>query len=454
MQIVKAESLSDMLKTFRAEPLDESVFAKFYYNNTMSIRTGNKYDSPVEDLFEDCTTSLAKNAHLLMGHGGSGKSTELFNLKKRFEQAGQPVTIINFATEADIYKASRWDIMLMITEGLCAIAKENNINVPKKTIVSVMNYIHKDEVRTDDTSILAELGVEGGLEAKTPAILEALLKLFISVKSGIKASSTARTTITEKMEKRAPEWIGYIEEISDHVSAGLNGKQPILIFENLDKIQPPEKALDILLYPYLAEVPFPIIYTFPISLYYDPRITQIKNNYRCNILPMIKVSNSDGSPNEKGIEVIREIVKLRADENLFDNDVLEKLIKQTGGVLRHLFSCIISAARLANRRGSDIIEEDDAIRALSDLGEELSRLVYMPDHEQLKRIYCDKRFREQIDDLRFLLTKLQALVVLEYKNSVRWHDLHPIVATWLMDQNVITKEDYLIRKKGADSDAG
>ena len=437
LNIEKAEKLGEMLRAFRPEPLNESEFDRFYYDNTMPIRTGDECTSPLEDLYDECTTPLTKNAHLLMGHGGSGKSTELFHLKRKLESAGRPTCIIDFMAETDSQKASHWDTMILITEGLCKIVSDYGLNVPDKTLSAVLDYLKKDEVRTNDTGISSEIGAAAGIEAKTPGILKGVLSAFASLKSEVKANALSRVTITEKMEKRASEWIAYIIEISDWVINGLSGKQPILIFENIDKMQPPEKALDILRFPYLSEMPFPVIYTFPISLYYEPRFALIKNNYRPHTLPMIKVRNLDKSDNEDGIAVIREIVKKRAKLDLFEDDALTLLIKQTGGVLRDLFECVISAARRANRRGSDKIESVDAELALSALGEELSRQISMPDNDKLVNIYKNEKFREQIEDKQFLLDKMQGLVVLEYRNGKRWHDLHPMVADFLIKQGVI-----------------
>ena len=376
LKLEKAKNLGDMLKAFRTEPLDKSEFLKFYYDKTMPIRTGDENISPLLDLYDECILPLTKNAHLLIGHGGSGKSTELFNLKQRLEKNGQPAYIIDFMAKTDFTNANHWDMMLLMTEGLCEIAKERKLKVPDKTLTAVMNYLKEDIEKTRNADISTEAGVEAGATVKTPAILR-VLNLFASIRSEIKASSFTRTIITEKMERRAFEWIGYIKEISDWIMKGLSGKQPVLIFENIDKYQPPDKVLEILQYQYLSEMPFPVIYTFPISLCHIPRFSAISGNYKPHMLPMIKTSNVDKSDSPEGISAIREIVKLRADETLFDESALYNLIKQTGGVLRDLFECIISAARRADRRGSDIIEAEDATRALEDLGERRSRLITM-----------------------------------------------------------------------------
>jgi len=434
---IKAEKLSGFLKAFRIESPNDEVFSEIYYNNTMAVRTGMKNKSPVDDLFDECTTPLHKNAHLLMGHRGCGKSTELYRLKQRFEEAGQPVFTVDFISEANPYEATCWDLMLMLTEGLCQIAIDYKLNVPKELLKSVLSYLLTDEDKKTETDILIDAGIEGGIEANTPAILGGIIKTFVKIKSGMKASTNTRTTITEKMKKRASDWIEYINEITNQIVFKLSGKQPIMIFENIDKIQPPEKALDILRYPFLAEIPFPVIYTFPISLYYDERFSLIKNFYKPHMLPMIKVSNANHSENKEGINILMEIIKLRADMKLFDEFALKKLIKQTGGVLLDLFDCIISAARLAARRGSEKIEIEDADNALSDLREELSRQVEISDNEKLEKIYNDIKYREQIIDKEFILKKMQALVILEYRNGDRWHDLHPMIVNFLIGQGVI-----------------
>jgi len=234
---------------------------------------------------------------------------------------------------------------------------------------------------------------------------------------------------------------GIYSEITDKIVTEMGGKQPILIFEGLDKIQPYERAIEVFQDHNLSKMPFPVIYTFPISLTYDPRFATVGSLYKVRILPMIKVSNEDKTKNKDGIAVMREIVKLRADLELFDKDVLEYLIKQTGGVLRHLFECIISAARFARRSGIEKISQTNAQDALSDISSLLSRQFSYKDHAALVNIYNGPSYRKLIEDEEFLLKKVHALVILEYQNGDRWHDLHPLVAKLLISQGVINVEN-------------
>ena len=433
-KIKRAEDLSGMLSAFQPNPLDE-INHEFYYENTMPSRVGHAFKSPLEDLFEDCTELAGENAHLLLGHGGCGKSTELINLKRRLKEDDQPVHIVRTELEANLYKVDCWDIMLFITEGLCSIAEENEIKLPSDLLQGVYDYLRKDLEEIETMSKDATALVSG--EASASVGIVRLLKLCASIKSSLQVGTQIRTIIREKIERRAPEWMSYVNEISDNITSNMNGKQPILIFEGLDKMQPPERAFEVFSDDTLAKMPFPVVYTFPMSLIYDPKFASIESFYKVRILPMIKVSNDDKTQNDEGIEVMRKIVELRADLELFDDGVLEELIKQTGGVLRHLFQCITDASRLARRRGEDKIMQKDAHRILSELSSNLSRRISDEDNGTLLKIYNEPYYRKRIGNKESLLQQMQALVVLEYQNGDRWHDLHPLIAKFLINHGVI-----------------
>lgn len=435
-EIEKAENLGAFLRVFTLDSLNEKELLKFYSDKTMVIRTGDEYLSPMDDLFEECTTPRTANAHLLLGHRGCGKSTELYHLKQRIEEAGQPVWLIDFELEMDVFNANCWDIMLAVTEGLCRIAEQKKMRGLDATLELVSDYLKADREVSKETDRSIGISAAAGAEAKTPSILKGVLNMFASYKAELKANTETREFVRRKMERRASDWVKYTNELASKIINKLKGKQPVLIFENVDRIQPPGKAMEIFHYHVLAQMPFPVIYTFPISLYYDSQFTSIRNFYKPHILPMIKVMNMDKSENEEGVKTIHEIVGLRANPALFDAAALKLLITQTGGVLQELFSCIISSSRRANRRGAERVEMVDAMSSLAELRSEKTRTISQPDYPKLANIYHDQKFREQIEDAEFLIKQMQALVVLEY-NKKRWHDLHPVIAEFLKDQGFI-----------------
>lgn len=423
----RAESLDEMINSFQPTPLDEINLSDFYYGKTMPARIGHACSSPIDDLFEDCTKLSTATAHLLLGHSGCGKSTELINLKHKLKKNNHPVHIFRTELEANLHETSHVDIMLFITEGLCSIVKENTIMLSNALLQEVYDFLKKGLKEFETTA--KEVSVD----------IVHLLKLCAAVKSSLQFETQTRTIIKGKIESRAAEWMIYISEISNNIASEMGGNQPVLIFEDLEKIQPPERAFEVFRLDILAKMPFPVIYTLPISLIYDLRFISLENFYKVRVLPMIKVSNNDKTQSDEGIEVMNKIVELRADLELFDVGVLEYFIKQTGGVLRHLFESIVSASRLASRRGADRITKQDAQYALSDLSSNLSRQITSEDYDILTKIYHDIRYRKRIGNRASLLTQLQALVVLEYQNGDIWHDLHPLIANFLINKNIIER---------------
>jgi len=325
----------------------------------------------------------------------------------------------------NLHLADCWDVMLFISEGLYRIIHEYNLPIDDAPLLELFKYIRQDVEVTEEIKDAAEFNIG------------VAFNLFASIKGGLQMGDTQRTTIREKMERRGSEWKRYIDEISMRITDEMGSKQPILIFEDFDKIIPSERALDIFRYDTLAKMPFPVIYTFPIDQTYSFRFNSIKGLYKVHILPMIKVSNMDKTKNAEGIAVIREIVSKRADLGLFDYDALNLLIEKTGGVLRHLFECIITASRIANRRDSAKIEIEDVNRATSGLASMLSRFISMEDNTTLANIYNDANYRAQIESSTSVLGYMHGLVVLEYQNGERWHGLHPLIADFLQKRGVL-----------------
>ena len=226
-----------------------------------------------------------------------------------------------------------------------------------------------------------------------------------------------------------------LRSVSKEIVGKTGGKAPVIIFEDLDKLNP-EDAWNVF-YNYasvLSGMPFSVIYTFPIALSYDTRFSAMEAYFITKTLPMIKIETIEGNPYEEGIRVIREIVEKRADLQLFKEGVLESLIRYSGGSLRDLFQMINSSAKRAERRGSERIFMEDAERALEEVKTSLTRRIEKKDYDFLVHIYQGNK--ELIEDKQMLLKMLQASVVLEY-NGKRWHNIHPLVARFFAEQGLV-----------------
>lgn len=429
-----ANQVSDVLNAFSPEPLQIEQMGEFYCDNTMEFRMSDKYSSPIDDIFDMCSIQGAHNAFLLLGHKGCGKSTELNRMSEKFKRAGYQVKTIVCSTDLDLVNIVYSDLFILMGEALLKMADESGCAIDEK----VLNRIKEFWSECEQTTVLQRQGncsMESEIGVETPALITVILKAFAKIKADLKLSEETRVEYRKKISVHLSEWIMLLKYVADEIAKKTGEKQPIIIFEDLDKLNP-EDAWNVF-YNYaaiLSGMSFPVIYTFPIGLSYDTRFAAVEGYFTAKTLPMIKIETMDGVPFDEGIDVIRKIVEKRADLNLFEENVLEKLIKSTGGSLRDLFHTINASAKRAERRRSISISDEDAERALEELKTSLTRRIEQKDYEFLVKIYRGNK--ELIEDKEILLKMLQASVVLEY-NGKRWHNVHPLVARFLIEQGLI-----------------
>ena len=431
-----ATKIDEVLKAFSPEALLENNIEEFYYDGTMTSRLGDDEGvSPIDDIYDSCT-SMPKSAYLLLGHRGCGKTTELKMLKKRLKENGYLVEDISVSTDMDMMSPAVWDLLVLIAEKLLNIANEINCRIDDSTLNSLKNFFDEEEVIKEfvkEKSGSFEVGASAG------GLLR-IINLFGKLSGEVKVGGTTKTVIRKAVEKKgASVWISYVNKIADAIAEKSEGKRPVLIVEDFDKADP--ALVRDLFYGYattLSSMSFHIVYTFPISLSYHADFTSITGYFSYKTLPMIKIKYPNGGKYTDGTAAIEEIIKKRALIDLFADGVIELIIKKTGGALRDLFGVIINAGKRANRRKSNVIEIEDAERALIELKSELTRKIDGDDYPFLINIINAKN-KQKTDNREHLLRMMQALVVLEY-NGDHWHDVHPLVSDFLMEESVMDEK--------------
>lgn len=428
-----AKEVCEMFNAFSQAPLQVDQMDDFYCQNTMEYRTSDKYCSPIEDILESCKDLERTSAVLLLGHRGCGKSTELNKMSERLDLEGYPVKIINCSRDLDLLNIVHSDLFILMGEALLNIAKELECKIDKDTLKKIMHF-WDEGTECSEYKEAVENSVEAGIEAETPKILS-ILKTFIKIKADLKYNEETRVEYRRKINVRTSEWMAMLSLVSEEIVKKTGGKYPIIIFEDLDRLNPDDAWK--VFYNYVAllsGMKFPVIYTFPIALSYDPKFAAMESYFVVKTLPMIKIATIENQPFENGIAIISEIVEKRANLKLFEEGTLKKMIQYTGGSLRDLFYVINSSAKRAERRKSETISVEDTERALEELKTSLTRRIEKRNYEFLVNIY--KGNKEMIEDKEMLLEMLQASVVLEY-NGKRWHNLHPLVAKFFEEQGLI-----------------
>lgn len=430
-----ADQISGIINAFLPGPLKTDQMKEFYCEDTMEYRMSDKYCSPMEDIFEICQGAGNHLAMLLLGHKGCGKSTELNRMSERLVSKGYQVKTITCSIDLDLLNVLYSDLFILMGEALLKIAEEVGCELDEEILTAIMDF-WSEGTRTKISQEIGAASLETGMSMETPGIFTPILNLFAKIKADLKFNEETRREYREKIRMRSSEWIRLLSRVSEEIAANTEGKPPILIFEDLDKLNP-EDAWKVF-YNYaamLSSMPFPVIYTFPIGLSYDARFSAMESYFVTKTLPMIKIETIDEQPFQEGINIIREIVKKRANLELFEANVLEKMIQYTGGSLRDLFQAVTAAATRVMRRNGKAISMEDAERALEGLKTSLTRRIEKKNYDFLLNIY--KGNKELIEDKEMLLEMLQASVVLEY-NGRRWHNVHPLVAKFFQEQGLIT----------------
>ena len=429
-----ADHISEIINAFSPAPLQIDQMAEFYCEDTMEYRTSDRYDSPLEDIYDICRNPGEDRACLLLGHRGCGKSTELNRMTERLAGDGYYVRTVKCGVDLDLFNIVYSDLFILMGEALLEIAEEAGCKLEDRVIESIENFWREGTETTISQETETE-STETGASLETKGIFAGILNVFARIKTDLKFNEEIRKEYRRKISVRSSEWIGILGDVAEEITRKTNGKSPIIIFEDLDKLNP-EDAWKVF-YHYaavLSGMRFPVIYTFPIGLSYDVRFSAMESYFITKTLPMIKIAKMDDRPFEEGIHIINQIVQKRASLNLFEENVLEKLIRYTGGSLRDLFHGINSSAKRAERRGSETVSMEDAERALEELKTSLTRRIEKKDYDFLLNIYNGNK--ELIEDKEMLLKMLQASVVLEY-NGKRWHNVHPLVVKFFIEQGLI-----------------
>lgn len=430
-----ANNVSEIINAFSAAPLQKENMEEFYCKGTMEYRTSDKYNSPIEDIYDICRSRSEHNACLLLGHRGCGKSTELNMMSERLADNGYYVKTVKCGMDLDLFNIVYSDLFILMGEALLEIAEEVGCEIDNRVLKDINDFWCEGTETTifQDNEVFS---AETGVSAETGGILAGILNIFAKIKTDLKFNEETRKEYRKKISIRSSEWIGILGYVTEEIANKTDGKRPIIIFEDLDKLNP-EDAWKVF-YNYaalLSGMMFPVIYTFPIALSYDPRFSAMEGYFVTKTLPMIKIETLENRPFQKGIDIINEIVGKRASLSLFDTDVLEILIRYTGGSLRDLFHAINSSAKRAERRDSETLSKEDAERALEELKTSLTRRIEKKDYDFLLNIYNGNK--ELIEDKDMLLRMLQASVVLEY-NGKRWHNVHPLVVKFFKEQGLIS----------------
>ncbi|MFN0034683.1 MAG: hypothetical protein ACKVUS_06430 [Saprospiraceae bacterium] len=337
------------------------------------------------------------------------------------------------------------ELFIVTMERLFRAASENKLTISEEYLKSVQTWVSSREIQEIRETYI-------GNEKDNDHSAEALGKFFERFRLSAKTSASLKDVLRTNVEPRLSALINHCNDLINEIRIQLKPAQRdlLIIVEDLDKI-PLERAKDLFLNyaNQLTQLKAKVIFTFPIALYHSQHFKEVQS-YFSDIyeLPMINVTNSNGTENPEGIAAMRDIVARRMDiPGLFENpDTLHKMILYSGGVLRDLFLLLREAADRAMYQDRKKINEQDWLRSLQKMKKEYANNISddtFGDRDGLKVDDYYKALKALIDNPSKQAENSNAVMHLRQNLSILgydgegWCDVHPILKDILRDRGKI-----------------
>ena len=417
--------LDEMYNAFAPTPLKPGDPA---YVDCREVRGD---ESVVDDLGKEVRRSRAFTYQLYSGYRGSGKTTELLRLKKYLEDR-KHVVVYFAADEEDlnVQDVQYTDILLACTRHLLKGLQQASPD-------PILDWL-KARLRDLKDVMQTEINIDN-------LNLEVGLKEFGKLTAAVRAEPTQRRKIREHIEPHTDTLIRALNLFIQDGSSQLPAKTKLVVIaDNLDRIVPiprdsgrtshEEIFLD--RHEQLKALNCHIIYTAPISLIYSRWATELKDNYGIPlVLPSIMVRRENSEPYEKGLDIMKEIVRLRLPQSLqnsmvpdaFESEtILQEICLASGGYVRDLVQLMQVAI---NKTETLPIRARAVQRATDDLRDVYRRTVGESWRDVLKEIHQSKEIDNSDTQRNLLFTRC----VLEYRyfdesgDKRVWHDVHPVL---------------------------
>ena len=397
-------------------------------------------DSPFETMIRNLSPDRLPERRILVGQPASGKSSELTNLaaelKKRYDTL---VVRFDMTDMTDVERANPVDVLFLMGAAIFKVASEElpPDHQPDRQLLEahktgletlVQTHTKNKEFEINLDKLLAGLVAFGGAVLAGPA--GAAAGGVVGRLNPFRFRSGTNTEVVRRLEVEPN-----VEAMIDSLNAIIgdaeekSGGSLVLVVDGLDKLRDPDVIrLNFLEKDFLSRPTCGVIYAGPLDLYYSPEFGGVRVRFPITPFSHVRLYAKDdrNRTSEDGYEAMRELVRRRLDSLGFEprqivaDDVLDKLITGSGGVMRDFVRVVQNAATYADIAGGNQIGHAEAGKALNELRRQLQAQLTPNYHEVLQKV---RETNQRVDsDESDLL--LRNDVVLGFFNDDVWYDAH------------------------------
>jgi len=386
---------------------DESFFDKYYIPRT---------NSPLEDIIADITIRKNPPKILFSGHTGSGKTTELRQIKLELEKKDFLIIFVRANKEKLIrVDLHHTDILLAIMRSTIEIMGHTKIELNKNTIKKLEDVLKElvGEKKSYTINKSKKYWKIGGF--------------FKIIGASLTGDKEIRTELRRNANTLQSEIIELFNELVNEYQEK-SGKKLVVIVDDLEKLTDQKRILDFFHEHsrIITSLNCPIILTMPPSLKYSHDLDLISRFFdEIYFLPVFEVRKKDSSLNKNEILEMMDIIYKRVEKTVIPEDVLQTAIVWSGGLITDLLKILMGGCKKSYKKNETIV----SMKSLTESFTDLTMLYKYKTGEMkmkfLRTIHETKTARPS----KLLSELLCSLAVLEYnppkENS--WYDIHPAV---------------------------
>ncbi len=444
MRVKIAQRLEDIDITLHNKALTEENYEDYYV-----VTNEGRGEDPTSEIIRKLRNQKDENLKVLFsGFKGCGKSTELLRLKRELEKDFL-IKIFSVRERLDSNKLTVSEILITVMKDLFDFVNENykQIKLSKKLIQNLENWtktVYEEEINYKYYK--GELAAGVNIGAGFGKILNVFAKLGLDFNAGRKFQEITRKDVNQTLTELILNCNLLIMEIKNQLHK-INKHNIIFIIEDLEKVT--LEIAEEIFYMYakqLTSISCCIIYTFPISLVFNPAYNIILGEFdETLILPMIKVHDKDEKDYKPGIDSIVEILNRRMDRDkeLVSRKLLKEFIRMSGGCLRDLFRMLKLAAGSAISGGKSSIEKVDFNYSLNKMKNDYYNTLSYNERTGMSAedyynilVNCCKSEDKRPIDVKGMMDLKHNMCILGY-NGDGWYDVHPVVKEILKDKKMI-----------------
>jgi hypothetical protein len=382
---------------------------------------------------------------LLVGHRGSGKSSELLKLVSNI---GQNFFTVWFDANLNlnIFTANQVELLFLLGVAVYRIAKQEELNPNRENfdlLTDCLQTLVREQTRRTDfvldagrllTDVIcfglpAIVGATAGPAAGAGvAALTALARELAqeTFSLGLMREEVARLEVEPRIWDIARAVNLIIADVERKA-----GKPVLLVVDGLDRLEP-GPARDVFVNSQVLSFPnCRVIYVTPITLYYSPNFSQTKQQFAMAEFPNVKLSHrlNPDTPYPTGLETMGKVVHRRVHalgyepEHIISADALDLMARMSGGVMREMVSLMREAVVQADVMGETKVTLPAARAAVYKLRRQYAAGLREEHYHELQKFnvtHIPSR-NEVCSDL------LRNLYILSYTNEELWYDIHPNV---------------------------